>query len=604
MEAIEPLIDETSFEKTQKVVAEFRSGVGKSLDAKLRTRDADRRHTSYISDPWFEMYLANRSPVFINGNPFLMFQDDPNLPKENAQTVRAASLVWSSLKFYQLLQSKKLEPEVFHTKPELSKSNWWPSAMKLLPESVSWYGAFLTGAYPLDMSQFRRLFASSRIPRTHVDELTEPFPSVEENPHIVVASRGKFYTLYVKSATPASIRAALDQIIADSATSAPPPNARVGTMTTVERQQWALVREALSQDNAEQLRAIDSALFVLCLDDTEPDSLESANRRLLCDGFDNRWYDKCFQLIVTPSGTAGLNFEHSWGDGVAVMRYFNDVFADSQDHVQAAAASAASPATLRPINWNLSRAIGSSITQARKAAETAASEVHLKINIFDAFGKRYFKKARVSPDAAVQMAFQLAYYRMHGQVVPTYESASTSGYRFGRTETIRTVSKQSVQFVRAMTDEASGDLSARRQLLLSACQVHANRTLAALTGQGFDRHLFALRALAKESNLPTPSIFEDPSYARINHNILSTSTLVSDACRGGGFGPVVPDGYGLGYGVFDDIIGLQISYFSTHVSPLLSLSQTNVATDADVLISHIHRALSEISALLDCRRIN
>lgn len=46
-----------------------------------------------------------------------------------------------------------------------------------------------------------------------------------------------------------------------------------------------------------------------------------------------RWFDKSFQLIITRGGTAAVNFEHSWGDGVAVLRYFKEVFADStQNH--------------------------------------------------------------------------------------------------------------------------------------------------------------------------------------------------------------------------------------------------------------------------------
>ena len=32
---------------------------------------------------------------------------------------------------------------------------------------------------------------------------------------------------------------------------------------------------------------------------------------------------------MTANGKAAVNFEHSWGDGVAVLRYFNDVFTDS-----------------------------------------------------------------------------------------------------------------------------------------------------------------------------------------------------------------------------------------------------------------------------------
>ncbi|MGB1604208.1 MAG: choline/carnitine O-acyltransferase, partial [Promethearchaeia archaeon] len=40
----------------------------------------------------------------------------------------------------------------------------------------------------------------------------------------------------------------------------------------------------------------------------------------------NRWFDKSFHYIVLPSGRAALNFEHSWGDGVAVLRCFNEVY--------------------------------------------------------------------------------------------------------------------------------------------------------------------------------------------------------------------------------------------------------------------------------------
>ena len=40
------------------------------------------------------------------------------------------------------------------------------------------------------------------------------------------------------------------------------------------------------------------------------------------------WFDKSFSLIFTTDGQAALNFEHAWGDGVAVMSYFNEVVKD------------------------------------------------------------------------------------------------------------------------------------------------------------------------------------------------------------------------------------------------------------------------------------
>jgi len=49
------------------------------------------------------------------------------------------------------------------------------------------------------------------------------------------------------------------------------------------------------------------------------------------------------------------------------------------------------------------------------------------------------KAAKLSPDGAAQMAFQLAYYRVQHAVPPTYESCNMQHFHHGRTETIRSV---------------------------------------------------------------------------------------------------------------------------------------------------------------------
>lgn len=71
-----------------------------------------------------------------------------------------------------------------------------------------------------------------------------------------------------------------------------------------------------------------------------------------------------------------------------------------------------------------------------------------------------------------------------------------------------------------------------------------------IVGQGFDRHLFALRKISEQSNSRMPDIFQDPAYEALNYNVLSTSTLSSPVVMGGGFGPVVSDGYGIGYMIY------------------------------------------------------
>lgn len=55
----------------------------------------------------------------------------------------------------------------------------------------------------------------------------------------------------------------------------------------------------------------------------------------------------------------------------------------------------------------------------------------------------------------------------------------------------------------------------------------------------------ALKKLAEERGMH-PAIYEDPSYKVINNILLSTSSLSSPAISFGGFGPVSPEGFGIG----------------------------------------------------------
>ena len=55
----------------------------------------------------------------------------------------------------------------------------------------------------------------------------------------------------------------------------------------------------------------------------------------------------------------------------------------------------------------------------------------------------------------------------------------------------------------------------------------------------------------------------DATFQVMNHFRMSTSTLNSPHVNFGGFGPVVPDGYALGYMVFDEWMGV---IAATHVT--------------------------------------
>ena len=89
------------------------------------------------------------------------------------------------------------------------------------------------------------------------------------------------------------------------------------------------------------------------------------------------------------------------------------------------------------------------------------------------------------------------------------------------------------------------NLNGLLQLVLNS-QLYPYHTILLISGQGFDRHMFSMKAIAAARGGELPAVYTDPAYAQLNHVILSTSTLSSPALLIGGFAPVVPNGYGIG----------------------------------------------------------
>ena len=56
----------------------------------------------------------------------------------------------------------------------------------------------------------------------------------------------------------------------------------------------------------------------------------------------------------------------------------------------------------------------SDIKEADVCAQKLIEDLQLRIYVHDNYGKGFMKTCRVSPDAYIQMALQLAYYRLVG----------------------------------------------------------------------------------------------------------------------------------------------------------------------------------------------
>lgn len=177
--------------------------------------------------------------------------------------------------------------------------------------------------------------------------------------------------------------------------------------------------------------------------------------------------------------------------------------------------------------------------------------------INDVLTRGYCKSNQVSPDAIMQLGLQLAYFRMHDEFVGTYESCSTAAFRHGRTETVRPCTMDTKNFCDAITGKIQlWDKNQLRGMILKCSETHGRLIKEAAMGQGFDRHMFGLKHMAEQHSIPLDPIYTSNGYQKLNYNILSTSSLSSDSLLAGSFGPVVKDGYGIGYGVQEFMLGI------------------------------------------------
>jgi len=345
---------------------------------------------------------------------------------------------------------------------------------------------------PLDMYQYSRLFGTARIPTENGCQIKADTSSK----HVVVICRGQFYWFDVLDHNNDIIMTehdmsqnletifndAVETSIFDAAKSA------LGVLSTENRKTWSNMRDVLHREqgsnNSDCLQIVDTALFILCLDDTEPQNAADLCMNMLCGTSEiergvqigtctNRWYDK-LQIIVCKNGSAGINFEHTGVDGHTVLRFASDVYTDTilryaksiNGQAPSLWASTSPDPTRRDpksfgdvsttphkLEWDMIPEISTAIRFAETRLADLIQQNEFATVEFKGYGSNFMKAAGFSPDAFVQMAYQAAYYGLYGRMECVYEPAMTKIYYHGRTEAIRPVTQDSVAFVETFWGE-------------------------------------------------------------------------------------------------------------------------------------------------------
>lgn len=379
------------------------------------------------------------------------------------------------------------------------------------------------------MYQYSRLFGTARVPTPNGCRIAQNHNAK----HIVVLCKGQFYWFDMLDDASDLIMTEKDlalnlQVIVDDAEETPIQEAAkgaLGVLSTENRKIWAGLRDVLTRDpnsnNAECLSIVDSALFILCLDYTEPRTEAELCGNMLCGTSEvvrgvqigtctNRWYDK-LQIIVCKNGSAGINFEHTGVDGHTVLRMASDVYTDTilrfakSINGQAPslwASTSPDPAKRDPgsfgdvsttphkLEWDMYPELGTALRFAETRLADLIQQNEFQTLEFTAYGKNFITSMGFSPDAYIQMAFQAAYYGLYGRVENTYEPAMTKFFLHGRTEAIRSTTVESTSFVQSFWAEQAAEI--KIAALRKATEKHTALTKECAKALGQDRHLYAL----------------------------------------------------------------------------------------------------------------
>ena len=111
------------------------------------------------------------------------------------------------------------------------------------------------------------------------------------------------------------------------------------------------------------------------------------------------------------NGLSGIHFEHAWGDGVAVLRFFNEIYKDSTENPVCSTSQLAaldlSASTYRKLEFTLPSSVETMISAAKEKFDKRVNSLDMDTLQLFSFGRDYLKRKKISPDAIMQLAFQV-----------------------------------------------------------------------------------------------------------------------------------------------------------------------------------------------------
>ncbi|KAI2648190.1 Carnitine O-palmitoyltransferase 1, muscle isoform [Labeo rohita] len=550
LESARPLMDDEQYKRMEGLAKDFEKNMGPKLQWYLKLKSWWA--SNYVSDWWEEyIYLRGRGPIMVNSNYYAM--DFLYVIPTSRQAARAGNAIHAIMMYRRKLDRAQIKPVyLLENRVPLCSAQWErmfnTSRIPWLETGfpLEWYFGFLPyscfSCQCLTLRSASQLMVLNTIPMcsSQYERMfnTSRVPGVEtdvlqhvnESKHIAVFHKGRFFKVWMFY------------------------DGRLLLPREIEQQIERILADKSEPQPGEEL------LAALTAGDRVP------------------WAKARSQFFSRGKNKQSL-------DSVEKAAFFVTLDDTEQRY------DAENP--VRSLDsYAKSLLHGKCYDSSLKVAKALADDVDMHIIPFSEFGKGLIKKCKTSPDGFIQIALQLAHFRDKGKFCLTYEASMTRLFREGRTETVRSCTTQTCDFVHAMMNNKA-TREEKLKLLKVAAEKHQDLYRLAMTGKGIDRHLFCLYLVSKYLGEDSPflkEVLSEPWRLSTSQTPLQQIDMF-DLKRhpelvtsGGGFGPVADDGYGVSYIILgEDLINFHIS--SKHSSP---------ETDSHRFGSNIKQAMLDI----------
>lgn len=494
-------MNSTEYVNTLKLIDKFGKTAGPKLNLLLNNKAKQTKN--WMANDWWlqEAYLKSRRPLVINSNPSMIYPKLPFDVKNQHALVNVISQFISGIIDFKCALIHGYNPEATNVNDEY----------RLDPS--------------LCYSQYKNIFGGTRLPAEGQDIIRALDSSTFKNDSltIVVSFRGKFFEIELKNIDDEKGRIdILNDILEKIIKSVKSDNLEsnqldgAGVLTTARRDDWAKNFKLLDE---ESMVAIQNCQFVVNIDTvpTSPDDplstpsavdnekfLAALGRQILHGdsvNVGNRWFDKGLQLIVVSDENAenllgaGVNYEHSFSEAAVVAKlieYSHDKII--QNHRESSKANFFAKQQVAPHDSAVFRQLrmfdDSKLDEIAKQLKRAKQDYVSQVDQFELsylnykqYGSNSIKSWHFSPDSWFQVALLAAYHNVHKRLGTCYESASTRRFAYGRTETIRSLTKEVAQFC----------LEPRFDNMQSAIKSHKAYAISAGNGVAIDRVLLGYK---------------------------------------------------------------------------------------------------------------